>query len=115
MTRWGKYCNHTPTNHNKWKHDKTLIPLAFRADIIITAADPEPQPLDFDPNDNYDDWKAKEAEAASEIRLLYSPEVRRIMKGMRTPLKIYTPLETSLDTTGSYIGRQIVLHQFHAC
>jgi hypothetical protein len=100
MTRRGENSNHTPTNHNKWKHDKTLIPLAFRAYIIITAADHEPQPFDFDPNDNYDDWKATEAEAASEIRLLYSPEVRRIMKGMITPLKYilhWKPAWTPLD------------------
>jgi hypothetical protein len=52
-----------------------LILSAMRAYAIVTGEDPEPQPLDFDHDDNYDDWKAKEAEAASIIRLSCSLEV----------------------------------------
>jgi len=54
----------------------------MRAYPIVTGEDPEPQPLDFDHDNNYDDWKAQEAEAASMIRLSCSPEVRRIVKGI---------------------------------
>jgi len=81
---------------------------------IVTREDPEPPPLDFDHKDNYDDWKAKEAEAASMIRLSCSPEVRRIIKGLRNPHEMWNTLETSLDTAGSYIGRQDILCQFRA-
>jgi len=49
------------------------------------------------------------------IRLSCSPEVGRIMKGMRNPLDMWNTLETSLDTTWSYISRQDILRQFHAC
>jgi len=56
-----------------------------------------------------------EAEATSIIRLSCSPEVRRIFKGMRNPHVMWNILETSLDTAGSYIGRQDILHQFRAC
>jgi len=87
----------------------------MRAYAIVTGDDPELQPLDFDHDDNYDDWKAKEAEAASIIRLSCSPEVRRIIKGMRNPLEMWNTLETSLDNTGSYIGRQDILLQFRSC
>jgi len=87
----------------------------MRAYAIVTGDDPERQPLDVDHDDNYDDWKAKKAEAASIIRLSCSPEVRRIIKGMRSPLEMWNTLETSLDTTGSYIGRQDILRQFRAC
>jgi len=92
-----------------------LILSAMRAYAIITGEDPEPQPLDFNHDDNYDDWKAKEAEAASIIRLSCSPEVQRIVKGIRNPHKMWNTLETSLNTAGSYIGRQDILHQFCAC
>jgi len=87
----------------------------MRAYAIVTGDDSEPQPLDFDPNDNNDDWKAKQAEAVSMIRLSCSPKVQRIVKAMRNPLEMWNTLETSLDTAGSYIGRQDNLRQFRAC
>jgi len=92
-----------------------LIMSAMRAYAIGSGEDPEPQPLDFDHHDNYHDWKAKEAEAASIIRLPCPPEVRRIVKGIRNPHEMWKTLETSLDTAGSYIGRQDILRQFRAC
>jgi len=58
---------------------------------------------------------AEEAEAASMIRLCCSPEVRCIVRGMRNPHDMWNTLDTSLDTTGSYIGRQDMLRQFRAC
>jgi hypothetical protein len=84
-----------------------MIPVlsAMRAYAIVTGDDPEPQLLDLDHDDNYDDWKAKEAEATSIIRLSCSPEVRRIVKGIRNPRKMWNVLETSLDTAGSYISK----------
>jgi hypothetical protein len=87
----------------------------MRAYAIVTGDDPEPQPLDLDHDDNYDDWKAKEAEATSIIRLSCSPEVRRIVKGIRNPHEMWNVLETSLDTAGPSIGRQDILRQFRAC
>ena len=58
---------------------------AMKEYAIVTGEDPEPQSVHFDHDDNYDYWKAKEAEAASMIRLSCSPEVRRIVKGIRNP------------------------------
>ena len=87
----------------------------MRVYAIITRDDPEPQPLDLDHNDNYDDWKAKEAETTSRIRLSCSPEVWSIVKGIRNPHEMWNVLETSLDTTGSYIRREDILRQFCAC
>jgi len=49
------------------------------------------------------------------IRISCSPEVRRIVNGMRNPLEMWNTLQTSLDATGSYIGRQDILRQFRAC
>jgi uncharacterized membrane protein YgcG len=114
-SRWGDIPKLTLTNYDEWKDDMILVLSAMRTYAIVTGDDPEPQPLDFDHDDNYDDWKAKEAEAASMIRLSYSPEVRRIVKGMRNPLEMWNTLETSPDTAGSYIGRQVILRQFRAC
>ena len=114
-TRWGDIPKLTHTKYNKWRDDTILILSAMRAYAIATGDDPEPQPLDFDYDDNYDCWKAKEAKVVSIIRLSCSPEVRRIVKGMRNPLEMWNMLESSLDTTGSYIGRQDILPQFHAC
>ena len=82
---------------------------------IVTRQDPEPQPHDFNHNDNYDDWKAKKAEAAWMIRLSCSHEERRIVKGIRNLHVMCSPLETSLDTAGSYIGRQDILRRFRVC
>jgi len=114
-TRWGDIPKLTHANYDEWKDDMILILSAMRAYAIVTGDNPELQPIDFDDDDNYDDWKAKEAEAASMIRLSCSAEVRRIVKGMRNPLEMCNTLETSLDTAGSYIGRQDILHQFRAC
>jgi len=92
-----------------------LILSAMKAYPIVTGEDSEPQRLDFDHDDNYDDWKAKEAEAASMITLSCSSEVQRIVKGIPNPHEMWNTLEMSLDTTGSYIGRQDILRQFRAC
>ena len=78
-TRWGDIPKLTHANYDEWKDDMILILSAMRAYAIVTGEDPEPQPLDFDHDDNYDDWKAKEAEAASIIRLSCSPEIQRIV------------------------------------
>jgi len=88
---------------------------AMRAYAIVTGDDPEQQPFDFDHNNNYDDCKAKEAEAACMIRLSCSPEIRCIVKGKRNPHEMRNTLKTSLDTAGCYIGRQDIVHQFRAC
>jgi hypothetical protein len=114
-TRWGDIPKFTKTNYDEWRDDMILILSSMRAYAIVTGDDREPQPLVFDHDDNYDDWKAKEAEAASIIRLSCSPEVRCIIKGMRNPLEMWNMLETNLATTGSYIGRQDILRQFRAC
>jgi len=74
-TRWGDIPKLTHDNYNEWKDDMILILSAMGAYVIVTGEDPEPQPLDFDHDDNYHDWKAKEAEAASIIRLSCSPDV----------------------------------------
>jgi len=92
-----------------------LILSAMRAYAIVTGEDPEPQLLDFNHNDNYDDWKSKEVQAESMMRLSCSPEVQHIVKGIGNPHEMWNTLETSLDTAGSYIGRQDILPQFSAC
>jgi hypothetical protein len=114
-SRWGDILKLTHTNYDEWKDDMILVLSAMRTNAIVTGDDPEPQPQHFDHNDNYDDCNAKEAEAASMIRLSCSPEVRRIVKGMRNPHEMWNTLETSLDTAGSYIGRQDFLRQFCGC
>ncbi|KAF8247286.1 hypothetical protein K440DRAFT_551346, partial [Wilcoxina mikolae CBS 423.85] len=55
---------------------------------------------------------AKEAQAASIIKLSCSPEVQQIVKGIRNPQEIWNMLETSMNTAGSYIGRQDILCHF---
>jgi len=92
-----------------------LILQAMRAFAIVAGDDPKPQPPDFDHDDDNGDWKAKEAEAACMMRLSCSPEVWHIVKGMGNPLEMWNTLETSLDTTGSYISRQHMIRQFCAC
>jgi hypothetical protein len=42
---------------------------AMNACAIVSRDDSEPQPLDFDQDDNYDDCTAKEANRACMIRL----------------------------------------------
>jgi hypothetical protein len=81
-TRWGNIPKLTHDNYDEWKDDMILILSAMKAYTIVTGQDPEPQPLGFDHDDNYDDWKAMEAEAASMIRLSCSSEVWRIVKGI---------------------------------
>jgi hypothetical protein len=87
----------------------------MKAYAIVTGEDPELQLLDFDYHNKYDYWKVKEAEAASRIRLIFSTEVRHIVKGIRNPREMLKTLESTLDTAGSYIGRQDILCQFLAC
>jgi len=113
--RWGDITRLTYANYNKWKDDMILVLSAIRAYAIVTGDDPEPQRLDLNHDKNYDNWKAKAAEAVPMIRLSCSPEVQRIVKGMRNPQEMWNTLETSLDSAGSYIGRQDILRQFRAC
>jgi hypothetical protein len=87
--RWGNIPKLTHANYDEWKDDMILILSAMIAYAIVTREDPEPHPHDFDHDDNYDDWKAKEAEGATIIRLSCSPKVRRIVKGIRYPHKMW--------------------------
>jgi len=105
----------THTNCNEWKDDMIHILSAMRAYAIVSGEDAEPQTLDFDHDDKCDEWKAKEAKVESLIRLSCSPEVQRIVKGIRNSCDMWIILETSLDTAGSYITRQVILCQFCAC
>jgi len=114
-TRWGDIARLTHVNYNQWKDNMILVLSAMRAYAIVTGDDPEPQPLDFDHVDNYDDWKVWEAEAACIIRLSCSPEVWCINKGIRNPHDMWNTPETSLDTAGPSISRQDILRQFRAC
>jgi hypothetical protein len=59
-TRWDDIPKLTYDNYDKWKDDMIPILSAMRAYAIVSGEHPEPQPLDFDQDDNYDDWKAKE-------------------------------------------------------
>jgi len=113
-TRWGNIPKLAHDNYDEWKSDMIVILSPMKAYAIVTGENPELQPLDFDHNDNYDDWKAKEAKAALMIRLSCSPEVWLIVKGIPNPHDIWNTLETSLDTAGSYTGRQDILRQFMA-
>jgi len=71
----------THSNYNEWKDDLILILGAMRGDAIVTERDPELPQLDFNQDDNYDDWKAREAEPWSMIRLSCSPNVQHIING----------------------------------
>jgi hypothetical protein len=113
-TWWVDIPKLTHTNYDEWKPDKILILSGMRAYTMFTRENPEPQPLDFDHDDNYDDWMAKEADAASIVRLSCSIEVQCIVKGIRNPHEMWNTLETSLNTAGSYIGRQNIFRQFRA-
>jgi hypothetical protein len=88
----------TYTNYDEWRDGMIHILSAMRACAIVPGDDPEPQPLDFNQDDNNDDCNAKEAEAASMMRLSCSPEVWRIVKGMRNPHEMWNTLEPSLGT-----------------
>jgi len=114
-TRWGDIPELTHANYNEWKDNMILILSAMGAYTIISGDDPKLQPLDFDHDDNYDHWKDEKAEASSMIRLSCTPEVRCIVKGMRNPHEMWNTIETSLDSTRSYIGRQDILRQFRSC
>jgi hypothetical protein len=114
-TKWGDIPKLTHTNYDEWKDDMILVLLAMEAYGMITGDHLEPQPLDFDYDVNYDDWKAQEAQAASIIRLSCSTEVQRIVKGIRNLHEMWNMNETSLDTAGLYIGRQDILRHFRAC
>jgi hypothetical protein len=114
-SRWGDIPKLTHDNYNEWKDDMILILSPMQADAIVTGVDPELQPLDFDHDANYDNWMAKDAEAASMIRHSSSSEVRRIVKGIRNLHERWNKQETTLDTAGSNLRRQNILRQFCAC
>jgi len=103
-TRWGDIPKLTQANYDESKDDMILILSAMTAYTIVTGEDPEPQPLDFDHHDNYDDWKAKETEAASIIRLSCSPEVRRIVKGISNPHEMW-------KDTGNQSGHRWIVYR----
>jgi hypothetical protein len=86
----------------------------MRAYAIIIRDDCEQHPTDSEHEDNYDVWKAKEAEAVPMIRLSGSPIVQYIIKGIRNPHELWNTLETDLHSALSNLGRQDILHLFDA-
>jgi len=50
--RWGNSPMLTHDNYDEWTDDILLILSAMKAYAIVTGGDPEPQPLDFDHDDN---------------------------------------------------------------
>jgi len=54
-TRWGDIRKLTHNNYDEWKDDMILMLSAMKAYAIITGEDPEPQPLHFYHDNNYDD------------------------------------------------------------
>jgi len=114
-SRWGDIHKLTHANYREWKDDMILILSVMIAYEIVTGDDPEPQALVFEHNNNYNDWKAKETEAVSMIRHSCFRNVRPIVRGMRNTLEMWNTLQTSLDTTGEWIGRQDILRQYRAC
>jgi len=109
MTRLSVIPELTHANDNEWKDDMMLTLADMGADAIVIGSDPEPQSLDFDNFDNYDDWKNTEAEAVSMLRLSFSPTLQCIFRGITNPQEMWNKLETRLDRAGSYIGSQAVL------
>ena len=114
-TKWGDIYMLNHTNYDEWRDDIIPVLSTIRAYATVSREDPEPQLLDLDQDDNFDIWNAKEAEDTSTIRLSCSAEVRRLVNGMRYPHVTWNVQETSLNTPGSYIRRQDILRQFHAC
>jgi hypothetical protein len=114
-TRSGDIPKLTHNNYDEWKDDTILILSAMKAYAMVTGEDPEPHPLDFDHDDNLDVWQDKEAKDASMIRLACYSEARRSLKGIRNRHEMWNTLDTSLDTTECYVGRQDILRLFHAC
>jgi len=58
-TIWGDITKLIHVNYDEWKDDMILTLSSMRAYAIVTGDDPEMQPLDFDHNNNCDDWEAK--------------------------------------------------------
>jgi hypothetical protein len=91
-----------------------LVLLPIRAYAIIIRAGCEQHPTDSEHEDNYDDWKAKQAEAVPMNRLSGSPKVQYIIKGISNPHELWNTLQTDLHSALSHLGRQDILHQFDA-
>jgi hypothetical protein len=66
-TSWSDIAKLIQNNDDERKDNMILILSAMRVYAIVTREDPELQLLNFDHHDNYDNWKAKEAKAASII------------------------------------------------
>jgi len=115
MSWWGNISKLTDDNYDEWKGHIILILSAIGAHASVPGEDPAPQLLDFNCVVNYDDWKVKQAEAASKLRRSSPPEEWRIVKCIRNSHEMWNTLETSLDTAGLYMGRQDILCQFCGC
>jgi len=85
MTRWGNIPNLTHSRYDGRKDDKIFDLSTMQLYTVVTIVDSESEPLEFEHDGIHDDWKAKEAMAASIIRLYCSPKVQCIDKGIRTP------------------------------
>lgn len=68
---------------------------------IFTRDDHELQGLDFDLNDNYNDWHASLIKPASIMRLFHSAAVQHIVMGNRNAHMMWNILETNRHTTES--------------
>jgi hypothetical protein len=114
-TMWGVILKLTEENYEQSTDDMILILSAIRVDTMVAGDDPDVEPLAFDFDNNCDDWKAEETQAASMIRLSHSPEVQQMVQGMRKPHELWNILQTSQDRARSYIGREDILCHFQPC
>jgi len=85
MTWWGDIAKFTHHNNDEWKVDIGLILLGMRWYGIVAGDDRQLQSLNSHHDTNADDWKAKEAEAASIIWLSCFPEKRHINTCISNP------------------------------
>jgi hypothetical protein len=83
-----------------------LILSAIEAYTTTITEIPELQPVDFNHDENYKDWKAGAAEAVYVIRLAYYPNVMDVVTGIPNAHEMWNTLETSLDTTISYVANK---------
>lgn len=83
--------------------------------VIHAGSGPELQPFDHNHDDNNCYCLAEEAEATFIISLSFFAVVQSIYNGIRNPHTMWIVLETNMDTAGSYIRRQEILHHLHPC
>jgi len=98
----------TYLNYIIWEETITIVQEALHAKDIVTGEEPELYQIDT----HCHEWKFKATNAETIMHLSCSPAIQILLRGLISPVTMWTRLKEQLHNTCIHIGRTTVQHKF---